>query len=460
MFQSPRFLCKEILLIMAVGLAVRYAVGILLTYPDDVESWALVISNFESGNGLYDLAGYNYTPPWGYLLAPIAAIGEALGVADFGERIPDLLPAEQYDQWIQDSIVPTVAFAIMVKTAFFLCDLVVGYLVYWIVRDRTGDQRKSVIAFALVFLCPFVITAGGAQGMFDTFAVMFTLVAVVMIMRDRTLLAGMTLSVAAMIKMFPAFLVFVFIGYILMKHRGSGDAVRRVVALFVGIAAMAAVVLLPSVLDGNLAACFSFLTARTGTMGGDLPQFVSHVTIAAYAVILLASMFIGLRMCRSEAADHDRVLLSLLLLNVIIIFLYPSNAQYLVLLVPFLAIQMVSVEWRSYKVPYILLAVGVTMFALSRNAVNLFSFAAFTDWLSVDTVLAAVEWFNTPFLLGLTPTYVLHVGGVMMYIAILLLLVTFFVLARRGEAGIEDEPGTFGGPKVLNGLFDRIYSRI
>ena len=47
-----------------------------------------------------------------------------------------------------------------------------------------------------------------------------------------------------------------------------------------------------------------------------------------------------------------------------------------------------------------------------------------------------------------------------MYIAILMLLVTFFVLARRGGSGIEDEPGTFGGPKVLNGLFDRIYSRI
>lgn len=460
MFQSPRFLCKEILLIMVVGLAVRYAVGILLTYPDDVESWALVISNFESGNGLYDLAGYNYTPPWGYLLAPIAAIGEALGVADFGERIPELLPAEQYDQWIQDSIVPTVAFAVMVKTAFFLCDLVVGYLVYWIVRDRTGDQRKSVIAFALVFFCPFVITAGGAQGMFDTFAVMFTLVAVVMLMRDRTLLAGMTLSAAAMIKMFPAFLVFVFIGYILMKHRGSGDAARRVVVLFVGIAAMAAVVLLPSVLDGNLAACFSFLTARTGTMGGDLPQFVSYVTIGAYAVILLASMLIGLRMYRSESVDHDRVLLSLLLLNVVIVFLYPSNAQYLVLLVPFLAIQMVSVEWRSYKVPYVLLAVGVTMFALSRNVVNLFPIAAFTDWISVDTVLAAVEWFNTPLLFGLTPTYILHVGGVMMYIAILMLLVTFFVLARRGNSGMEDESGTFGGAKVLNVLFDRIYSRI
>ena len=129
MFSSPRFFCKEILAIMAVGLVARYAVGILLTYPDDVESWALVISNFESGNGLYDLAGYNYTPPWGYLLAPIAMIGEFLGVADFGERVPELLPAEQYTLAIPDSIVPTGPIAVMEKTALFICDLILGYLV-------------------------------------------------------------------------------------------------------------------------------------------------------------------------------------------------------------------------------------------------------------------------------------------------------------------------------------------
>lgn len=460
MFEGRRFLCREVLLIIVVGMIARYAVGILLTYPDDVESWALVISNFESGNGLYDLAGYNYTPPWGYLLGPIAYIGEMLGVGDFGERIPDLLPAEQYDSWIQDAIVPTVSFALMVKTAFFLCDLVVGYLVYWLAMNRTGDQRKSVIAFALVFLCPFVITAGGAQGMFDTFAVMFTLVSVVMVMRDRYLLAGMTLCSAALMKMFPAFLVFLFIGYIMMKRRGTGDGTRRVAEMFVGIAVMAAILLLPSVLDGNLASCFSFLTARTESMGGGLPQFVSYLTILAYVVILLASMIVGLRMYRSEARDPDRVFLSLMLLNVLLVFLYPSSAQYMVLLVPFLAVQMVSASWRAYKVPYTLLAVGVTMFALSRNAVNLFSFAAFTDWLSIDTVLGAVEWFNSPLLLGFTPTDILHVGGGLEYIAIVILLVTFFVLARRGTSGMEDEEGIFGGPKVLRSVFYRIYARM
>ena len=35
----------------------------------DTNYWALVIRNIDSGNGLYGLDGYFYTPVWGYLLA-------------------------------------------------------------------------------------------------------------------------------------------------------------------------------------------------------------------------------------------------------------------------------------------------------------------------------------------------------------------------------------------------------
>ena len=41
------FLCRDILIILAVGLVVRYVVGVFLTYSDDVQSWALTIANFE-----------------------------------------------------------------------------------------------------------------------------------------------------------------------------------------------------------------------------------------------------------------------------------------------------------------------------------------------------------------------------------------------------------------------------
>ena len=162
------FLCRDILIILAVGLVVRYVVGVFLTYSDDVQSWALTIANFEAGGGLYGLAGYNYAPPWGYILGFVSVIGEFFGVDMFGSRLTDALPAEQYSDWVAESLVPSLEFALMVKTVFFVSDILVGYLVYRIIMDRCDDQRKAVIGFGLWFLCPFVITAGAAQGMFDT----------------------------------------------------------------------------------------------------------------------------------------------------------------------------------------------------------------------------------------------------------------------------------------------------
>ena len=53
-FFGRGFFRKEVLIVLIIGLAIRYFVGFFLTYTYDVHSWALIISNFESGNGLYD----------------------------------------------------------------------------------------------------------------------------------------------------------------------------------------------------------------------------------------------------------------------------------------------------------------------------------------------------------------------------------------------------------------------
>ncbi len=68
------FLCRRILLFVVMGLAVRLVVGCVLTYTFDVTSWARIITNFETGNGLYGLDGYNYSPPWGYVLGTFSVI--------------------------------------------------------------------------------------------------------------------------------------------------------------------------------------------------------------------------------------------------------------------------------------------------------------------------------------------------------------------------------------------------
>ena len=434
------FLCRNVLIILIVGLIARYLVGTYLTYGDDVQSWALTIANFEAGGGLYDLAGYNYAPPWGYILGFISVIGEFFGVDVFGARLLEALPAEQYAQWVEESLVPSVEFALMVKTAFFVSDVLVGYLVYRIIMDRCSDQRKAVIGFGLWFLCPFVITAGGSQGMFDTISVLLTLLCVYMLMRDRCLLAGMLMGATVFLKLFPGFLIFVMIGYILLRHRDDGRAVPLIVRSAAGLILMTAVIFAPQVMEGTLEYSFSFLTSRTENMGSGLGPLVGYATIACYVAILLVSMVLGYFMYRSRTRDPDGLLLLMLMVNVAVVFLYPANAQYLVLLVPFIVFQLVMTD-RSYMRPLALLMVGVTMFALSRNAVNLLSVAGFTDLVDMGTVMAALDWFNSPVLLSLTPTDILHVGGVLEYMGVVWTLWTCHTLLKRGVTGTDEGHG-------------------
>ena len=412
------FLCRDILIILAVGLVVRYVVGVFLTYSDDVQSWALTIANFEAGGGLYGLAGYNYAPPWGYILGFVSVIGEFFGVDMFGSRLTDALPAEQYSDWVAESLVPSLEFALMVKTVFFVSDILVGYLVYRIIMDRCDDQRKAVIGFGLWFLCPFVITAGAAQGMFDTISVLLTLLCVYMVMRDRCFLAGMLMGTAVFLKLFPAFLVFVLIGYILLRHRGDGSWKMMLIRAAAGVLVMTAIIFAPQVADGTLSESFSFLTSRTENMGSGLGPLVGYLTIAAYLSILIVSMLLGNSVRTSKTSDPDRVLLVMLLVNVAVVFLYPSSAQYMVLLVPFLA-YWVAAECRRCMLSWKILAVGSMVYMFASNSLTMMSLAAWTGFVDVSSVLGFYEMYSSGWGL-LTPMNVqFAIGGVLQCVGVL-----------------------------------------
>ena len=427
------FFRRDVLIVLILGLVIRYIVGFFLTYTYDVHSWALIISNFESGNKLYDVAGFNYTPPWGYVLGTFSVIAETLGLDVFGERLTDALPVEGYEDWYYSASVPTVVFALSLKTMYYLVDIAVGYAIYWIVRDRTSDEKRATIAFALWFLCPFVIAIGGIGGMFDTFTILLTLLTVIFLMRGRYLLAGMCLGVAALMKLFPGVLVFVMIAYVLLKHRGDGKAVPALFQSFIGLAGVVVVMLIPQILDGTLSDCFGFLSSRAGNgmgVGGDI---ITYATIAVYAAILSMTLIIAYRMSRGNDSDPDGTLLTMLMVSASVLFLYPSTPQYILLLAPFLIMQMVLTD-RRYRIPYIVLAIGTTMFALGGNATFLLSVAGFTDLVSMDTVLAGTDWFLTPGWFGIAPVNVIYYGGgILQYIGTILTLAVYVRIHSEGK---------------------------
>lgn len=422
------FLCKRIIAFIAAGLVIRLVVGCVLTYTFDVTSWAVVITNFETGNGLYGLAGYNYAPPWGYVLAVFSAVIEFLGVGSFGGRATDFLFVEANDMHIVADVV-SLEFTVALTLMFFLFDLLVGYMVFWTVMDDTGDRRKAENGFGLWFLCPFVIVIGAAGGMFDALVALLVVLCVVMLKRDRCLLAGILLGTASMMKFFPLFLAVPLLGYVWLKHRGDGGAVRSLAGCVAGFALAAVVLLLPEALQGNLMDCFGFLLNRASSDGGV--SVTGVLTVIAYAAFLVVSVLMGRSISRSKRAADD-VLLPSVLLMTIILFLFPSTPQYILLMYPFLVMWIVETGDRRYMRPLALLMVGTTLFVCDGPSL-LTSFAEYTGLISVDAVVAATDWFLNPFIGDISAmTVQYYAAAVLQWVALFLLFLTHVKVLREG----------------------------
>lgn len=422
---------RSILFVVIAGIAVRMAVGALFSYPYDFHSWALIISNFESGNGLYDVAGYNYAPPWGYMLGSFSVAAELLGVGTLGTRPTDFLFLED-SSWTLSAFATSEFFNIAYEALLTLFDLAMSYLLYWAVMDRTGDRRRAERAFALWFLCPFVIAVSCVGGMFDCLSALLTVLCIVFVLRERYLLAGSMIGIASLLKLFPAFLVFVLAGYVVCRSRDRRAAVRNVVMAAAGASAAAVVLLLPQILDGTLPECFAFITSRAGGGFGSGTGMVESVgVVLIYVAILAISLVIGIGMARYRGDDVDRRFLLSVSLNVAVLFLCPSTPQYVLLLAPFLILLAVLSDGR-YMRPYLVLCVGTTMFACATIVPSMMSFSVFTDLLDPDVLIPAIEWAD-----GWLSHILYYGGAVLQYAGILLALYTFWDLnlRHRGRHG-------------------------
>jgi Predicted integral membrane protein len=300
-------------------------------------------------------------------------------------------------------------------------DIIVGYLIFWLIRDFTDDHKKATMGFLLWFLCPFVIISGSVIGMFDTISVMMLLLAVVMLRKGRYAESGVMLCMATLVKFFPGFLVFIFLAYIMSKHREEGR--RKPVAHFaIGLLVTAFVILLPQMLDGTIADCFLFITSRltNGTGAESLGVISGYAALIINILALAVAIYCAMLIERSEGKDLDMRFMDAALIIIAVLFLYPPLPQYVLLLLPFLLFAM-AFEKR-YILPCILLFIGTTISAIAGGPTDLVSIAVFTDLISLDPLLGIIDGYTAP-IFGDSPLILIgYVGSAIQYAGILFVL--------------------------------------
>lgn len=382
-----------LLTIAIIGIIIRLLMmPITLVY--DSNYWAIVIRNIETGNGLYELEGYYYTPVWGYVLGFVSAFQSAfLDLGEMGIRSVEALSVEIPDMFLT-ATVTSVGFLYSVKIPLMIVDLILSYLMYVLIKEVTNDERKAVIGFALTFICPSMLAATMGIAMPDGISAMFLILTILLIRHDQPFLAGMCYSVSVLNKFFPAFLFLIILAYMVSRNIDNKKKMRTELILAIaGGVIMTAIIFLPQIMEGNLASCFQFLTDRSGTNSNDslLMSLIGYARLLLYPLVIIASAWMSYDLIKNRSGDQFHKFMLYCLTTLGLCFIYPPATQYLVVMTPLVAYFVVT-ESPKYLKCWLLLSIGGFLMTYASNGTTLLPLAVFTDLFSVTDV---VNFFNT-----------------------------------------------------------------
>ncbi len=381
---------KPLLLVLIVGTAVRLILAPMLTYEYDAYHWGVIMQNINSGNGLYELTGYFYLPVWGYIMGFIDMIWNAfLSVDVFGVSVTELFPMCDLEHVWHLSTITSPEFNTAIKIPLIIVDLIVGYLVHKTVFEITDSHRKAVFAFALWYLCPIVAYMSGSQAMFDNISALFLLLCIIFVRKDHYFIAGVFLSLATLLKLFPAVCALILVLYIIKKYAEKNEIIRRLVLAVLGFMSAAVVIMLPNIIEGNIESTLTLITDR-----GSRNTLFSIITTSLTVVLelLIAYRF------RREEGDPDTMLLKYVPCVMVISFIMGLNPQYVIVIMPFLAINICTSDRRYTLCWWIVGCAAMLSAFIQDNFSILSSVSTFWGWPSPEWIVDMMYAFETKIL--------------------------------------------------------------
>ena len=391
---------KEKILIIALSSFIVHVIVILtLTHLGDPEYWPRIIQTVNSGNGIYGLDGNYYTPLWGYLLSFVDLVIQVTGsVPFFGDVFASLLPWDSVPgakAWI---VSPQITFATKIPMA--ISDIIVGYLIYTIVRDFTKSEKKGLIAMALWCFCPMVVYMSCVQGQFDTISTLLVLLTIKVLREDRPFIAGFAFGFATWLKIFPGVCILLFIGY-LIKRYGTDVGLKKTGIAAIGALVATVLILLPQIMNGELSIVFGFFTGRVGETT-QYAWFDALVKIRMFLMltlmlVLMVWSFIGIQ---KKRGDLDRYLYLYAGILITVATIISRGYQYVPSFIVFILLfAMISDDRRSYMMMFCWIGVLTVADAF---------FSVGPSILAMDAVYYG--WIDPVWLEEITTTFLTTVG--------------------------------------------------
>jgi len=219
-------------------------------------------------------------------------------------------------------------------------------------------------------------------------------------------------SAACLLKVFPAALILVLIIYI---YRKGGDRwVRQLLMSVAGMAVMAVVIMLPLIMEGTVMDSLTFLIARAEGGSGDVGDLIlKYSMLIIYPILGVFELILAwFYLKRYECEDEDKGLLWFSLMAMLLLFLYPSTPQYILLLLPFVVVGMMVFDMkRAMAKPFILMVAGNVILMLTCLSMTTVTNVFYMDMISFEDWQALDEFVRKPMILGLSISRVLAIVG-------------------------------------------------
>jgi len=383
---------RPVVIVLIIGLLIRFILAPLLTHTYDIAHWAMVMDHIQAGFGLYSVPGYYYSPVWGYMLGTFSFISNFM----FHMGPPAVfqsafLPTQElWWPWFTSEIT-TISFNIFMKIPMILCDVLVGALIYYLIKERTNDEKKAAYGFALWFLCPIVIYTSSVQVMFDNFSILFMLLSVLLFYKRRYFAGGVMLSLAAFTKFFPAYIVFAIIAYVWITNKD--DKAERTKALLYGAAGLAVMTLIlnaPMIAEGSVMQSLEFISSRAES-GYSMVLIMQPIIFALVA-------YWAYRLTKTDPKDADENYFFCLLLTTAAIFLWQPAAQYIMIIIPLLAYH-IAVNDKRYLWPWLVLTASALIYSfVTTNFSGFSALASYTNIIDQGWVMGMMQWIQQPIL--------------------------------------------------------------
>jgi Gpi18-like mannosyltransferase len=382
-----------LLKIAIIGIVIRLAL-IPFAFSFDASFWIITGAGFESNRTLYESGNFYYLPPFGYILAVLTAIWSLLPF-ESGTLALELVSGSNFSS-VPYTMVTSLSFNLFYSIPLTIFDLISSWLVYSIVLEKTDSRRKANLGFALFFLSPLIIWSSSIAYMFDSLSAMFMLITIYALMKDQYGLAGASLALATLTKVFPILISFAVLLYVISKNETIRSTLRNLAVFLSGFVASAIFIMLPVFLKGEMGRSLIFLSSRAEesaqATGGlnliDLILYPMPDKIFVVMPFLLFMIVLSTFLIFLSKGDNDKKLVMASLMSVTMFFLFPPISTYPVIAIPLLALAAVYYGEKLWLIPWVLFSVLMPIHAIAifGNTI-LYPLAAGTGLFDLQTMV-------------------------------------------------------------------------